>query len=102
LNEALRTMPTENGLYQRAMVRLETGDPLGAISDFNQVTMINPKAFEATAQRGKARLQAGDEKGALLDFERALKINPRHQMTNEIRKMMGQLRNRKNVPVEEE
>jgi len=55
--------------------KAESGDYLGAISDFDEALKLNPTLQNVYYNRGLAKESLGDKKGAILDFSRAIELN---------------------------
>lgn len=75
LDEALRLSPGHLlCLRDRAHVKLQLGDNLGAIEDFNAKIQLAPADGKALYGRGEAKLANNDRAGAIQDFELAGKL----------------------------
>jgi tetratricopeptide (TPR) repeat protein/S1-C subfamily serine protease len=62
----------------RGAAKTESGDPEGAIVDYNRAIAINPQYAKAYFNRGNAKSVLGDKKGAIADLDRAIAINPQY------------------------
>ena len=62
----------------RGAAKLESGDPQGAIIDYDRAITINPQYAKAYFNRGIAKSALGDPRGAIDDYDRAISINPQY------------------------
>jgi tetratricopeptide (TPR) repeat protein len=53
-----------------------TGDPEGALADFNEALRLDPTFANAYSNRGNVRLSRGDVAGAFADFDEAIRLKP--------------------------
>jgi Flp pilus assembly protein TadD len=61
--------------YQHGTSHLQAGNYKAAVTDFNHVIDMTPKAAEAWMMLGAAKSGAGDEKGAEKAFEKSVKLD---------------------------
>lgn len=57
--------------YNRALCKRNLNDYKGAIADYNQVLLLDPKNDEAYNNRGYAKHLLNDNTGACADFNKA-------------------------------
>ncbi len=75
--KAMQTnVETEPQYFERGVARYMLQDYTGALADFNEVIIRNPKNGEAYLYRGRCKKELKDTKSAIADFEKALKLNP--------------------------
>jgi tetratricopeptide (TPR) repeat protein len=70
--------PNASEYFTSAVSKNENGDYEGALADYNQAILLNPKSF--TAYYNRALLKIGrfyDAQGAMLDYNQAIALNPR-------------------------
>jgi len=68
--------PRAQDCFERALLRQATGDPDGAIADYDRALAIQPRFALAFHNRGLARQAKGDPDGAIADYDEALHIDP--------------------------
>ncbi|MGA9381225.1 MAG: tetratricopeptide repeat protein [Phormidium sp.] len=74
---ALNHSPNLANAYNfRGKAKAESGDSDGAIADYNQLILIQPKNPEAYDSRGNIYYQVQNYEKAIADYEQAIKINP--------------------------
>jgi len=61
----------------RGDAKTAQGNLDGAIADYTQALMLDPKLADAACDRGLARQSQGDLDGALADYTQAIKLNPK-------------------------
>ncbi len=61
-------------LYNRGNLRVELGEPTGAIEDYSHAIRLAPGSASAWNNRGGARRTTGDLHGALADFSEAVRL----------------------------
>ncbi|HBW57451.1 MAG TPA: pilus assembly protein PilF, partial [Oscillatoriales bacterium UBA8482] len=76
----LNNPSTAADYVNRGVVRYDSKDYQGAISDFNKAIKINPNYAMAYNNRGNARSNLKDYQGAISDYDKALKIDPNFAM----------------------
>lgn len=75
--EAICLDPNAPQLFlHRAQARMRTGDPAGAVLDFDECLRLQPSAAFALMGRGGAKVKLGDIAGACRDFLAASKLRP--------------------------
>jgi tetratricopeptide (TPR) repeat protein len=57
-------------------LKAATGDPEGALADFNKALQLDPTFANAYSNRGNVRLSRGDLAGAFADFDEAIRLKP--------------------------
>src|SRR5712671_2419629 len=55
------------------------GDLDGAISDYDQAILLNPKLAKAYYNRGLAKYDKGALAEAVADYDQAIKLNPKYE-----------------------
>jgi lipoprotein NlpI len=63
--------------YNRGNAKNTEGNLDGAIADYTQALVLNPKIALAYCNRGFARQSKGDPDGALADYAQAVALNPK-------------------------
>lgn len=63
--------------YNRGVTRYDLGDLDGAMTDFNEALMFDPRYVMARIKRGNIRLNQGDWDEAINDFNQAIRLDPR-------------------------
>jgi tetratricopeptide (TPR) repeat protein len=77
LDKALEEAPNLADAYSyRGQTKAELGDIEGAISDYNQLLLIQPKNSDAYYNRGNAYHKIKDYDTAIQDYNQALNIHP--------------------------
>jgi len=61
----------------RGSARAATGNQQGAVQDFDQAIMLDPKNARNYELRAKSRAELRDFKGAIADLDHAIKLDPR-------------------------
>lgn len=59
--------------WDRAISKLELGDSLGALSDYNKAVLISPEQGNFYCYRGILKYKMNDNQGALSDFNNSIK-----------------------------
>ena len=77
-NSSLTSYPTYEGYFDRAVLKMETGDLEGAKIDLDQASQIDPLRTEAYVNRGAILYQTGNYNEALQNFERVLETDPQN------------------------
>lgn len=62
--------------FNRAYTKQASGDPDGAIPDYDEAIRLNPRYYRAFYNRSIARLGKRDLEGALEDANEAIRLNP--------------------------
>ncbi|MFO0954123.1 MAG: protein kinase [Isosphaeraceae bacterium] len=60
--------------YNRGLIALESGDPAGAVRDFDRVVTLRPDWPAAYMNRALARLARGDDLAAIADLDHCLSL----------------------------
>lgn len=81
VNKGVELSPMEFDVWKsRGILRLQSGDHLGAIEDFSRalaITSDTPESMEVYFARSRARSATGDKQGALADLNRVTQISPK-------------------------
>jgi Flp pilus assembly protein TadD len=72
-------------LTERGSSKLQAGDALGALAEFDQALRLRPDDLSLLYSRIDARSQAGDFAGALADCERVLQLAPKDPIAFSVR-----------------
>jgi tetratricopeptide (TPR) repeat protein len=67
-----------HALINRANARFLLKDRKGAIEDYTQAILNNPRSATAYYNRGNTRRESGDRQGAIDDYTQAVRVDPRH------------------------
>jgi tetratricopeptide (TPR) repeat protein len=62
----------------RGSARMDKGDLDGAMADFTQALVVDPRNVDALTSRGKLRQERGDLAGALADYSEGIALEPRN------------------------
>ena len=76
VHRILKSEPTAEQCFCRALIRYHTGDMDGAGADYDAALHINPRFAEACYNRGLVRLAQNRLDEAIADFDAALLIKP--------------------------
>ncbi|NJO84589.1 MAG: tetratricopeptide repeat protein [Blastochloris sp.] len=72
-------------LAERGAAKLQAGDALGALAEFDQALRLRPDDLSLLYNRIDARAQVGDFAGALTDCERVLQLAPNDPIAVSVR-----------------
>jgi tetratricopeptide (TPR) repeat protein len=76
IDKAIKIQPFYISYFIRGLIRFESQDYQGALSDFNQVIKLQPDFSFAYALRGASRYILKDTQGGLADINQAIKLEP--------------------------
>ena len=62
--------------FKRANVKRGAGDIVGAIADYDQTILINPKCSSAYIERADTKVFSGDIIGAINDYSKVIELDP--------------------------
>ena len=74
LDKAIELNPSALNYNQRAAVKRESGDPKGAIEDYNKALTFDPNYITSIGGRGTAKSYLKDMDGACADWKKAVVI----------------------------
>ena len=75
-SQVLATIQNDQAYFYRAFAKSALGNKQGAISDYSQALILNPRFAEAYSNRGLEKFDLGDYQGAIADYNKAISINP--------------------------
>ncbi len=80
-NEPKLRPENADAYYNRGFERLEVGDYLGAVADYDASLALNPDRATCYNNRGLAKYYLGNVLGAIADYSKALELDPDEPVT---------------------
>ncbi|MCG9891560.1 MAG: tetratricopeptide repeat-containing serine protease family protein [Thermosynechococcaceae cyanobacterium MS004] len=71
--------------FLQANAKYKAGNLSGAVSDYSQAILLNPRYASAYVSRGLVRQELGDEQGMVSDFNSAIQSNARSALAYSVR-----------------
>lgn len=80
LTEAIAANPKLPYSYaERGLLRLNSGNTKGALSDYNEAINLEPDNYEYFLNRGLIKERANDYTGALADYQKVITLKPEYE-----------------------
>ncbi|HRE68854.1 MAG TPA: tetratricopeptide repeat protein [Cyclobacteriaceae bacterium] len=80
LTEAIEANPKLPYSYvERGLLRLNSGNTQGALSDYNEAIKLEPDNYEYLLNRGLVKERIKDYDGALTDYKKVIELKPEYE-----------------------